>query len=139
MYITENSDEISPHLLTADFNARSFLMYHRRENERIREMSFHEIDHHYHSRKYSTHIHPRGFARLANSPMITVGMIDELSEELLDDYFSLFRNHWQRSKMNFTRRIDKIQSELNRQTSLALKKATCEYAKVLSQWISKKK
>lgn len=145
MYTNPNSDEISPDLLTANFNARSFLLHHRRENERNREISSNKTDHQ-HSTKYSTYVNPRGFARLSNatipSHMINdygIRMIDELSEQLLDDYLSLFRNHWQRSNTTFAQRIEYIQSELQRRTTLSLKKTTCEYAKVLSHWISKNK
>lgn len=141
MYSNQISDEISSHLLTANFNARAFLMFHRRLNERNQEMPMMT---NINSMKYSTFIQPRGFARLTNltilSDMLTddgMNILDEFSRELLDDYLILFQHHWQRSNTNFANKIEYIQSEFHRQTRICLKKSLNEYEKVLSHWISK--
>ena len=144
MYSNQISDEISSHLLTANFNVRSFLMSHRRENERHREISNNNTIRE-HSNKYSTLVHPRGFARLKNNSTTVSHLIDEgggdifddFTRQLLDEYLTLLRRHWQRSNMTFAKRIGYIQSEFHRQIKICLKKSLGDYDRVLSHWIYK--
>jgi hypothetical protein len=148
MHPNNLSDELSVDLLTNDFNSRSFLMFLRRQNERYREISTSQHDRQYPS-KYCASNNSRGFARMIkfqssnstiSSQMISedgIKITDDLSKQLLNDNLSLVRRHWRRSKMTLSNKIEDIQSDLNLQTNISLKKATCECQKVLFSWISK--
>jgi hypothetical protein len=125
-------------LLAQDFNARSFLMHLRRENERNCEIS-----------KYSTFNNSRGFVRLiefqplnsrVSSHMTSeqgIMITNELSQQLLDENLILVRYHWQRSKMAFAKKIEGIQSDLNLQTNTSFKRTVNGCHKLLFNWISK--
>ena len=138
------SDELSIHLLTHDFNSRSFLMFLRRQNETHREICTAQHDRQYPS-KYCSLNHSRGFARMNKCHCVPACMIsqdgvittDDLSKQLLDANLCTVRRYWQNSKVTFSDKIKHIQSDLNSHTDVSLKKAMCGCQIALFNWISK--
>jgi len=150
MHSNNLSDELSMNLITNDFNSRSFLMFLRRQNERYQEISTSQHDRQYPS-KYSAFDNSRGFARMIkfqssksaiSSQMISkdgITITDHLSKQLLDENLSLVRRHWRRSKIKFSNKMERTQSDLNLQTNISLKKTMYECQKALFNWICKNK
>jgi hypothetical protein len=148
MDLNNLSDELSIDLLTNDFNSRSFLMFLRRHNERYQDVSTSQRNRQYPS-KYCTSNNSRGFTRMMkfqssnsaiSSHMISkdgITIMDDLSKQLLNDNLSLVHHHWRRSEMIFSNKIEDIQSNLNLQTNVSLKKAMFECQKTFFSWISK--
>ena len=140
-------NEVPSNLIINDLNSRLFLQSLRRENERVRELSTIEFNRQYQS-NYSSIDHRRGFSRLINTQTdISLHLIshhgqilvDDLSEQMLNDDLSLVRQHWQRSRRTLEKQILELQSEFDLRTNTSVKKAMDQCRKVVSHWISKRR
>ena len=150
MHTNNISDELPIDLLTHNFNSRSFLMFLRRQNEKHKELSRSEHDR-YHPIKYCSLDNSRGFARINKHDYSSLNLFvqsnssscnviintDDLSKKLLKENLSIVHRRWQKSKLSFSSKIKSIQSDLNSQANISLKKATYECQEALFRWLSK--
>ena len=143
MCANKSSEDSSVRCLTRDLNCQTFFSGLRRQEQRHRETSTGKYDHQ-HPSKYSSFNQSRGFTRLLASPFRSA-MIDEngrllinaLSRQLQDDYLSVVRRQWEKSRMTFDNKIQTIQAELHSQTDMSLKRTRCHCQTALVKWTLK--
>lgn len=150
MHENNFSDELHADLLAHNFDSRSFLMLLRQRNEKHRAFAILEHER-YHPLKYCSRDNLRGFSRInkydyssANSCIVShmispngVTIIDDLSQQLLNENLLIVRRRLQKSKTSFSSKIKSMQSDLDSQINISLKKATCQCQQALCNWISK--
>jgi hypothetical protein len=121
-------------LLVQDLNSRVFLTSLRRHNERQRESDRHPS---------------AGFGRLADmrcvssvpSRLVTDGgmtIMNELSQQLLDESLSIVRGRWHRSQAALHQRIEQMQEDLSGRANLSLKRSLLKCQASLAQWNRRK-
>ena len=117
-------------LLVQDFNSRVFLTSLRRHNERQRDIERHPSS---------------GLQRLADmrcvssvpSRLLTddgMTIMNELSEQLLDESLGIVRARWQRSQAALHERIEQTQADLSGRANLSLKRSLLKCQTSLAQW-----
>ena len=125
-------------------------MFLRRQNDTCREIHT-SADDRYHPSKFGSSTNLRGFARINKHPHLYsnfstsvystnengIAITDNLSKRLLDDNLSIVRRRRHESQMLYANRIKRIQTDLNVNASLSLKKTMYECQVALFNWLSK--